>query len=159
MTWTFKVNGSTRCQGCKASLETKPLSSCPVQHSQYYAKRRLIRPREKRAYWESLRVRVLSHYGGRCACPPCGYSNLNKKIRGKSFLQMDHVNGNGGEHRKIMGRIPLYPWLLREKFPPGYRVLCIVCNIAMEPGETVCEYHRDLATGSLPSFPYSPRDG
>lgn len=72
---------------------------------------------------------VLSHYSDgsppRCAC--CGEQHIE-------FLTLDHVNGGGGAHRRelgIRGSTELYQWVVRNKFPAGFRVLCMNCNSAI----------------------------
>jgi hypothetical protein len=47
------------------------------------------------------------------------------------FLSIDHVNGDGGAHRKQIGRGSLYTWLKRNDWPSGFRVLCHNCNQAI----------------------------
>lgn len=82
-----------------------------------------------REYARKRRLRVLIHYGGnppRCAC--CNEDKYE-------FLQLDHIEGGGKQHRmKTFGYISgpsLYKRILRDKFPPGYRVLCANCNFAL----------------------------
>ena len=60
-------------------------------------------------------------YGGAvCAC--CG----EKDIR---FLEMDHINNNGAEMRKLHGQHrKIYRWLRVHDDPQGYQVLCSKCN-------------------------------
>ena len=71
------------------------------------------------------RKRVLDFYGdSRCAC--CGETT-------EQFLAIDHIDGNGNEHRRSIGRtagMNFYRWLVKQDFPPGYRVLCHNCNWA-----------------------------
>lgn len=76
-----------------------------------------------------LRFRVLIHYGWACAC--CGSQDR---------LQLDHVDGNGHEHRQKLARewgwkdarqissTNMYRWLLRNNFPDGFQLLCLPCN-------------------------------
>lgn len=81
--------------------------------------------RERR---REVKILVMEHYGGfppKCAC--CGEELIE-------FLCIDHVNGGGEEHRrkvKVRSGIHFYYWLLRNKFPPGFRVLCHNCNMAL----------------------------
>lgn len=76
-----------------------------------------------------LRMAALAAYGGRCAC--CGEDT-------PEFLAIDHVNGDGAEHRKTLAKsgrggagTPTYRWLKRNGYPEGFRVLCHNCNIAI----------------------------
>lgn len=72
----------------------------------------------------SIKIDVISHYGGKCAC--CGESGL-------VFLCVDHIDGDGAEHRretKTSTGIKFYRWLIKNKFPRGFQVLCWNCNSA-----------------------------
>lgn len=77
-----------------------------------------------RAYTQRLRLAVISHYGGRCAC--CGEREL-------AFLAIDHINGGGNAHRRQIrkqGR-HYYLWLRDNGYPSDLRVLCHNCNMAI----------------------------
>ena len=67
------------------------------------------------------RDKVLSHYGSRCAC--CGEANYE-------FLAIDHINGGGLAHLKKINR-DICRWLIKNKFPEGFRVLCHNCNLSL----------------------------
>lgn len=70
------------------------------------------------------RMRVFDVYGGaKCAC--CGEDHYE-------FLTIDHIDGNGAEHRRQLGtKRDIYTWLKKNSFPPGFRVLCMNCNFAL----------------------------
>ena len=72
------------------------------------------------------REAVLDHYGRSCAC--CGTMKR---------LGIDHVNGDGKEHRAQigMGSSRLYRWLIANGFPGGFQVLCGWCNQSKADGE------------------------
>lgn len=71
---------------------------------------------------ERNRRLVFEHYGMRCAC--CGESR-------EEFLSIDHINGRGKAHaREVGGGSRMYLWLIRNKFPEGFRTLCYNCNCA-----------------------------
>jgi hypothetical protein len=94
----------------------------------------LQRFRERHPNWQKekrhrIRMQALIHYGGnppKCAC--CGESHVE-------FLAIDHVDGRGNEHRRKLGYPQsgevFYYWLRRNNYPPGYRVLCHNCNMAI----------------------------
>lgn len=66
--------------------------------------------------------RVLTVYGGRCKC--CGLEHPN-------FLNIDHINGDGAEHRKSKGSgvNGIYSWLENNGYPKeNFRILCWSCN-------------------------------
>jgi hypothetical protein len=70
---------------------------------------------------------VMEHYGkSKCAC--CGESEFE-------FLTIDHAYGGGRAHLRAI-RVSLYPWLIKNNFPEGFRVLCSNCNrgVATFPG-------------------------
>lgn len=73
-----------------------------------------------------LKLEVFNYYGGPiCKC--CGETHME-------FLSIDHVNNDGASHRRTLkgggcGE-KLYDWLKRNKYPPGYQVLCMNCNFA-----------------------------
>jgi len=60
-----------------------------------------------------------SHGSMSCAC--CKESNYG-------FLTIDHENGDGAKHRKEIGMITIYSWLVGHNFPEGFRVYCMNCN-------------------------------
>lgn len=78
---------------------------------------------------DRLRAQVFGHYGASCAC--CGRTD---------DLSIDHVDGNGHEHREeIFGRqgggAEFYHWLIKHGFPEGYQTLCRPCNQSKFTGE------------------------
>jgi hypothetical protein len=78
------------------------------------------------------REAVLDHYGRSCAC--CGTVKR---------LGIDHVNGDGKEHRAQigMGSSHLYRWLIANGFPGGFQVLCGWCNKSKADGDR-CQLDR-----------------
>lgn len=73
-----------------------------------------------------LKKEVLTHYGnGILACIKCGY---DKSIYA---LSIDHINGNGNEHRRNNKEITgdhVYQWLKKNNYPEGYQTLCMNCQ-------------------------------
>ncbi len=84
-----------------------------------------------RAHTARLRARVLAHYGDRCAC--CGTTER---------LVLDHVNGDGRQHRLELFGDPnragrgFYRYLVRAGFPPEplLQVLCRPCSSSKSNG-------------------------
>jgi hypothetical protein len=77
---------------------------------------------------ERLRRTVFGHYSNntfKCEC--CGESE-------QDFLVIDHINGNGNEHRRaVFGRTAagghaMHSWLVKQGFPQGFQLLCSNCN-------------------------------
>lgn len=76
-----------------------------------------------------LKEQTIMEYGGKCVC--CADRNV-------IFLTMDHIDGNGAEHRKTinskykMTGVKFYRWLRQQGYPKdNYRILCFNCNFAM----------------------------
>jgi hypothetical protein len=81
----------------------------------------------KKIHWKTrgkkYRMLVLNHYSnGTLSCSCCNESHIE-------FLTIDHIHGGGNKHRKQI--YSLYPWLVRNKFPEGFRVLCYNCNLSL----------------------------
>ena len=103
--------------------ERHPERSRQVVHDyQTRVGRSVLREREYRQR-QATRLAVLHHYGGECAC--CSEQQ-------HEFLTIDHIDGGGREHRRMVERrgYPFYAWLRREGFPSGFRVLCWNCHMA-----------------------------
>jgi hypothetical protein len=79
-----------------------------------------------RDWHDSLKDVVFEHYGQQCAC--CGSADR---------LTVDHVNGDGAQHRAVIGTTSdrIYYWLVTNGFPPGFQSLCRPCNTSKAKGE------------------------
>lgn len=76
---------------------------------------------DKKRYEKQKKI-VLDHYSNntlRCNC--CNEDNYQ-------FLTVDHINGGGNKHRKEIGQLTLYKWLIDNNFPKGFQILCFNCN-------------------------------
>lgn len=90
-------------------------------------KNRLRKAQKK--YRNKLKMEVLAYYSinGIPACVCCSEQRL-------IFLNIDHINGGGYKQRmklKTHGGQNFYNWIKKNKFPPGFRVLCFNCNFAI----------------------------
>lgn len=75
-----------------------------------------------KAYREKINQQIFDHYGQKCAC--CGET-------AREFLALDHVNGGGAAHRRIMrSSTQLRAWVIRQNFPKTFQILCHNCNSA-----------------------------
>jgi len=103
---------------------------------------RACRSERKRQFHQHDKLRCLTAYGGdppRCAC-------CDERILG--FLTLDHVNDDGGEHRKrvnggnFQGGAVMYGWLRRHGYPTdlGIRVLCFNCNAGRHWNHGICPH-------------------
>ena len=92
----------------------------------WYAKNKpqlLLSIRQKK--W-ALKEEVLTHYGnGKYACVQCGFNDIRA-------LSIDHIKGNGNEHRIQnkcrQGGVTFYRWLRKNGYPPEYQTLCMNCQ-------------------------------
>ena len=94
--------------------------------------------RKQSAKWKK---ELMKHYGNKCAC--CGEID-------PMFLAVDHIDNNGAQHRKEIGGVRIYKWLIENNFPPGFQILCHNCNLAKEfygecPHETARKMQVDYA--------------
>lgn len=99
---------------------------CRAAYSKQWAARNVDKCNAKaQRYRRKMRLRVLEAYGGKCAC--CGEAT-------PEFLSIDHIDGNGNAHRRAISKYKnaavFYFWLVKQGFPPGFRVLCYNCNCA-----------------------------
>lgn len=73
---------------------------------------------------EKLKNLIFQSYGRECS--RCGVADPD-------VLTIDHINQQGAKHKQPDGQrysgLRLYRWLVNNKFPSGYRVLCLNCNI------------------------------
>lgn len=104
-----------------------PLRSRPNYSSAAREKRRVYNTK----YAEKKRQDALQAYGGVCEC--CGETEIG-------FLCIDHINGGGNQHRREIGTQNIYPWLRRNHYPPGFRVLCHSCNLGRAFNGGVCPH-------------------
>lgn len=71
-------------------------------------------------------------YGNQCAC--CGESEV-------LFLTLDHVDNDGGEHRKqIRSTDRLYVWARKNGYPPNLQLLCWNCNLGKYRNGGACPH-------------------
>jgi hypothetical protein len=86
-----------------------------------------------RAYREKMRTEAFQAYSPgeiKCSCHGCDSKE-------PKFLGIDHINGGGRKHREEIrkskrgGGLGIYSWLRQQGYPPGYRVLCHNCNMAV----------------------------
>jgi hypothetical protein len=83
--------------------------------------------------WHRDREKVLDHYGAKCAC--CGETTYE-------FLEVDHINGDGKRHRRLVG-MHMMSWIIRHKFPTDLRKLCANCNRGIA-NYKICPHCKDV---------------
>jgi len=117
MEWIIKNNFppylQLLCANCnrgRAKFRTCPHHQEPQQPKSKKARR--LRRR---------RLECIEQYGGKCTC--CGEDNW-------AFLEFDHINNDGKQHRKEAGVSNMPRWLTRNSFPDSIQLLCSNCNKA-----------------------------
>jgi plasmid maintenance system killer protein len=71
-----------------------------------------------------IRLEVLRHYSnGKPKCVKCG-------IEDTRCLSIDHINGNGAEHRKELKKLRtnIITYLRKNNYPDGFQILCMNCQ-------------------------------
>lgn len=93
-----------------------------------------------REFWAQLRDEVIRAYGGYvCAC--CEETE-------PLFLEIDHINNDGAEHRRAMGykgngkgaSSCTLTWLKANGFPGGFQILCANCNKGKARNGGICPH-------------------
>lgn len=90
------------------------------------------RTKSARRYRRKLRGDILEAYGNKCQC--CGEDE-------KHFLELDHINNDGYEHRVRRGNTwGIYIEVRREGFPKDYQLLCSNCNTGRARNNGICPH-------------------
>jgi len=110
----------------RLAYKTKP--EVRQRFSDYHKKKYAENPEkfreQNRIKRQKIKLEVMSHYSdGKVICACCSENIIE-------FLAIDHINGNGGKHRKSLHGTNFYFWLKRNNFPLGFQVLCHNCNQA-----------------------------
>jgi hypothetical protein len=98
----------------------KPCSS--AYDKEAYRKNREYRIGTMRAYRKDVKTKVFDAYGRSCKC--CGETE-------ELFLDIDHMDNDGAEHRKehkLNCGTQFYAWLINNNFPSNFQTLCCNCN-------------------------------
>jgi len=95
--------------------------------------------RERRQKRIKLWLQVLELYGNKCPC--CG-----EDLR--AFGTVEHLKGNGAEHRRQYGTLPdgqtaLLEDVIRENDKTTYRVSCWNCHLGAHMNDGMCPHQTD----------------
>jgi hypothetical protein len=101
---------------------------------------RLAEAEKTKRNQDKQREAVYGAYGGyKCNC--CGEAE-------KMFLSIDHVHNDGADMRKAKlysgSGTGFYLWLVKNKFPEGFQVLCMNCQIGKHKNGGVCPHQRKV---------------
>lgn len=108
--WDGLANGCKKCR-----------SAAQVKYHQVGGGKEAARLRRVR-----YKIAAFNAYGG-CLCSGCGEQDL-------AVLSIDHIKGGGGKHRQEVGA-NFYYWLKANRYPDGYRVLCMNCQFRAKVGK------------------------
>ena len=102
------------------------LKEARTRSKKYYEKNRTVISLKAKGKGIELKALVLAHYSsnGTIACVQCGETDI-------SCLSIDHIDGNGRKHRRLIGirgGFHFYKWLKSNNLPPGYQTLCMNCQ-------------------------------
>jgi hypothetical protein len=115
---------------CSEQCRKEGLSKYRRDYMRQYMRTHPNIKKESQERIRKQKIDVLIHYGGdppKCAC--CDENHIE-------FLTIDHINGNGAEHRRQIGGtqkfsgLLFYEWIIANNYPEGYQVLCSNCNTA-----------------------------
>ena len=123
---------TARCKSCLKTINNAHYHQTQKHSLVYKAIARNVgrrwysenRERSKAKHHEThleQRRQCIEAYGGACQC--CGEARYE-------FLAIDHINGGGRKHRQEVGG-KICRWLVANEFPPGFRILCHNCNMAI----------------------------
>jgi hypothetical protein len=91
---------------------------CNSRAKAWYARNRERGKAARLAWATALRSRAIEAIGGWiCAC--CGENR-------RSMIDVDHIHGGGGKHRRERGNLGYYHDIIAD--PSKYQVLCCNCN-------------------------------
>lgn len=128
-----KYPNSQHCAGCRKEYRSnrikymneyliKNKERIRIRSAKYRMENRDRIIKRRKEIFKERRMAVLLHYGGnppRCAC--CGETEIK-------FLTIDHIAGNGVEHRKQIKDTSVARWIISNGFPDGFQILCYNCN-------------------------------
>jgi len=139
--WRYRAAHPEAIREQSAQYRASNREAVNESSARYRASNREKIKESSRRYRTSLRTAVFDHYGWTCAC--CG---------SKRQPTIDHVNGNGGQHREELfgeGRGAradrFYVWLRANGFPGGFQTLCLPCN-SSKAGRPHCRLNHQKVT-------------
>lgn len=116
-------------------------STCEACRTKYW--NRETKTLQEKRFRDKRKLEAFIAYGG-FICKCCGETE-------KLFLTIDHVNNDGANHRREIGKGrkanasgPIYAWLRKNKYPEGFQVLCINCNFGKRMNKGVCPHQEAL---------------
>lgn len=111
---------TTRCKNCDKTRGRAFYAANPGRKAAYYQANRAQKIREVRAGQRKIRAAAIVIYGGRCEL--CG---------AQEWLEFDHPDGDGAEHREVEPWLDMLRRIVREGAPltdVRLRLLCYPCH-------------------------------
>lgn len=121
----FHPHGSTKdrlqfeckkCHNARRQKARKEKTGFYANEKERYHDSHLVACRE--SYYKAKQA-VFDHYGRKCVW--CGFDDPRA-------LSIDHKDSDGADHRRKLGGVNFYRWLVRQKFPDNFQVLCMNCQ-------------------------------
>lgn len=140
----FTQGGGRRCKSCRKQIAQERYQEQrdsilktskawkTANAAKYRSQQRAYRNQQR----EEIAQQVFSHYGP-CSC--CGEAEIK-------FLTVEHMNGNGAQHRRMIGKTDMWLWLYHNGFPKGYTLLCFNCNAGAFRNGGICPHKTRLAS-------------
>ena len=114
--------GRKRCTQC---LEWKPVLDYGANRQRrdnLHSFCKSCRSLNREVYDFNIKMAALFIYSNeKMCCERCGEENVD-------LLTLDHINNDGGRHRKADRISNIYYWCSKNNYPPIFRVLCRNCN-------------------------------
>lgn len=118
---------------------TRMCATCWKKRDKVYQHRRNRSDKARlrsRRYNQRVKLKVLSHYSPtllcQCSLENCWHGNQPCPVSDIRALSIDHVGGGGRRHMQVIKGeeygSSFYRWLIAQRFPGGYQVLCVNCN-------------------------------
>ena len=117
--WCVECYSALKADG-KKQWAAENVEYLKEYHARKYARNIKNAKIVQKRYYDKWKKVVFDHYGNECEC--CGEQE-------SKFLTLDHKNDDGAQHRKNVGvGSILFRWLVKNKFPKNFRILCFNCN-------------------------------
>lgn len=124
----LKRTGNHICRACARNSAHERYHNDPqcrlkqrITGDRWYNQNFLKQQEYNRERLRRIKLQVLSAYSKNLSCNRCGFKDIRA-------LTIDHIKGNGAEHRRKLRHHNFYDWLIKHNFPKGYQVLCMNCQ-------------------------------
>ena len=109
-------NECKKCRNARRRKARENKTGFYADERERYHDSHLVACRE--SYYKA-KEKVFDHYGRKCK--GCGFDDPRA-------LSIDHKDSDGADHRRKLGGVNFYRWLVRQGFPDNFQVLCMNCQ-------------------------------